>query len=106
MAVALDYQTVYMRRKPVSLPFTWHMVAGAILFIALAVKVWITIECTEQGYAFARARQEAVELDMERRELELHYSVLLKPDNLLMRAHKQLGLQPLNPAQAKRIYTR
>jgi hypothetical protein len=106
MAIALDYQTVYVRRKPVNLPVSWHLIAGVFLFIALVAKVWITIESTEQGYKLARARQEAVQLDMERRELELHYSVLLKPDNLVMRAHKQLGLQPLNPAQAKRIYTR
>ena len=103
MAVALDYQTIYVRRKPVSFPVSWHIAAGIFLFAALTAKVWITIECTEQGYKLARARQEAVNLDMERRELELHQSVLLKPDNIVMRAHKQLGLQPLNPAQAKRI---
>lgn len=103
MAIALDYQTVYVRKRPNSLPLKWHIAAGISLFIALTAKVWIKIECTDEGYRVARLRQEAVELDMERRELELQRSVLLKPDNLVMRSAKQLKLKPLNPTQAKRI---
>lgn len=103
MAIALDYQTVYFRKKKRVVPLSWNIAAAVLLFVALAVKVWIKIECTEYGYQLARIRKETVALDMERRELELHYSVLLKPDNLVMRSKKQLGLGPLNPQQAKKV---
>lgn len=103
MAIALDYQTVYYRKKRKVVPISWNIAAAVLLFVALAIKVWIKIECTEYGYKLARMRKETVSLDMERRELELHYSVLLKPDNLIMRSKKQLGLGPLNPQQAQKI---
>ena len=103
MAIALDYQTVYVRRKPNTLPLKWHIAAGLSLFVALTAKVWIKIECTDEGYRVARLRQEAVELDMQRREFELEHSVLLKPDNLVMRSAKKLNLGPLHPMQARRI---
>jgi|LakMenEpi03Aug12_release.lakeMendotaPanAssembly.Ray.scaffolds.fasta_scaffold3163783_1 hypothetical protein len=102
MAIALDYQTVYIRRQPKKVSIAWHLWGGIALFFALVTKIWITVECTEEGYKVAKLRQEAVMLDMERRELELHQSVLLKPDNLVMRS-KKLGLKELNPGQAKRI---
>jgi hypothetical protein len=102
MAIALDYQTIYSRRQPKRVSVAWHLWGGIILFIALVTKIWVTVECTEAGYKVAKLRQEAVMLDMERRELELHKSVLLKPDNLVMRA-KKFGLRELNPGQAKRI---
>lgn len=103
MAVALDYQTIYYRKKTVHIPLAVHIAAAVLLFCALAAKVWIQLKCTEVGYALAKDRQHTVSLDMERRELELHKSVLLKPDNLIMRSKKKLGLTTLNPAQAKRI---
>lgn len=104
MAIALDYQTVYSRRrKKLLVPVHTQIAAAVLLLLALAVKVWIKIECTEIGYQIAKERQDTVSLDMERRELELHRSVLLKPDNLIMRSKKKLGLEPLNPKQARKI---
>lgn len=103
MAVALDYQTIYYRKKTVHVPFAVHIAAAVMLFCALATKVWIQLQCTAEGYTLAKIRQQTVSLDMERRELELHKSVLLKPDNLIMRSKKKLGLERLNTAQAKKI---
>ena len=103
MAIALDYQTVYFKKKQRAVPLSIHILTATLLFIALSVKVWIKIECTEQGYKLAKARKETVSLDMERRELELHRSVLLKPDNLVMRSKKFLGLTTLNSNQASKI---
>ena len=105
MAIALDYQQVYSRRsRKVLVPVRYQVAAAVLLFVALLAKVWIKIECTEIGYQLAKARQETVLLDMERRELELHRSVLLKPDNLVMRGRKKLGLAVLNPNQAVRLF--
>lgn len=103
MAIALDYQTVYYRRRSRVIPLTAHIAAAALLFVVLSFKVWIKIECTEKGYALAKERGKTVSLDMERRELELHKSVLLKADNLIMRSKKKLGLDSLNPSQARKI---
>ncbi len=103
MAIALDYQTVYYKKKRRVIPLSVHIGAALLLFFALAVKVWITIECTKQGYKLSKVRSEAVALDMERRELELHKSVLLKPSNLIMRSKTKLGLTTLDPRQARKI---
>lgn len=103
MAIALDYQTVYYRRGKRTVPLGWNIAAAVLLFFALAAKVWIKVECTEYGYQLAKVRKETVALDMERRELELHYSVLLKPDNLIMRSKKLLNLGALNPQQARKV---
>ena len=40
---------------------------------------------------------------MQRRELELELSVLMRPDNLTRAAEKRLGLVAMNPAQMRRI---
>lgn len=103
MAIALDYQTVYYKKKRRVVPLSVHIAAAVLLFFALAVKVWIKIECTEQGYRLSKARNETVAFDMERRELELHQSVLLKPSNLIMRSKRNLGLTTLDPNQARKI---
>ena len=60
------------------------------------------MQSTRVGYDLARVQQEAIELDMARRELELERSVLLRSDNL-ERAGRGLGLLPLDALQAKKI---
>jgi len=51
------------------------------------------LEATDYGYQIARERQRTVSLDMERRELELQVSVLLRPDSLAKAAHEKVGLE-------------
>jgi hypothetical protein len=103
MAICLDYQAVYYRRQPLYFSLHLQVAAALILLAALAARVWIRIETTDLGYRLARERQRAVALDMERRELELHLSVLHRPDTLVKQAKTRLGLTVLNPKQAWKV---
>jgi hypothetical protein len=60
------------------------------------------VQATHLGYDLAKEQRIAVELDMERRELELQRSMLLRPSSL-EKAARGLGLMPLNPSQARRL---
>jgi hypothetical protein len=103
MAVCLNYQAVYYRKDSLLISSAVQIGAAILLLAALITRVWLSIETTEIGYRLARERQKTVEMDMERRELELQLSVQLRPDNLTERAGKRLGLKPLNPEQARKI---
>ncbi len=103
MAVCLDYQAVYYKRNEAAVSWKLQFFAGLLLLAALLCKVWIKVESVELGYHVAKERQKTVALDMERRELELQLSVLLRNDNLSSMAQKRLGLYSLNPRQARRI---
>ncbi len=103
MAVCLDYQAVYYRRTPVVISLKLQVVAAALLLATLSFKVWLKIESTEVGYSIATYRQQTLDLDMERRELELHKSFLLRPDHLMEEAKNRLGLEMLKPGQARKI---
>ncbi len=106
MAACLDYQSVYCKRKSASANLRWHVLAGVLLFGALALRVWVKIQCTSVGYDLAKERQRSVELDMERREFELQRSLLLRPDTLSVMAEKRLGLKMVPAAQLARIAVR
>jgi hypothetical protein len=103
MAVCLDYQSVYSRRKPLALSLRFKVFAAAVLLIALVLKVWVKMEATEYGYQLAKERKRTVELDMERRELALQLSVLMRPDNLAAAAKERAGLMPLSAEQVKKL---
>lgn len=105
MSVCLDYQAVkYKVKKPIVVSFRMQFFAALFLLAVLVLKVWIRIENTNLGYVLAKEKQNTVDFDMQRRELELQLSVLERTDNLTHRAKKQLGLAALNPAQAKKIF--
>jgi hypothetical protein len=61
------------------------------------------LEATDLGYQLARERSKTVELDMERRELELQRSVLLRPDSLSKSARQMSQLQEHNPQNTIRL---
>lgn len=103
MAVCLDYQSVYYQREGLVSIWSLTLAASVLLLLALSFRVWIKIESTEIGYELAAAQQEAIELDMERRDFELQLSLLLRPDNLTPLAAKKLGLSTLDPEQARKI---
>lgn len=103
MAVCLDYQAVYCRKTNFMISVRVQLFAALLLLCALSAKVWIKIESTDLGYRLAKERQITIELDMERRELELARSVLLRPDNLTRVSKQRLGLDLLNPEQARRM---
>ena len=103
MAISLDYQLVYYRRKPIRIPLRLVIVFGVILFVTASAKITISNASTDLGYKIAQQREMTVALDMQRRELELERSVLLKHDILASRARTQLALEPLKPAQARKL---
>lgn len=103
MAVCLDYQSVYYSRRSFVLSVRLQIVAAILLLLVLVCKVWIKIETTNLGYELAEQRQQTIEYDMQRRELTLQLSVLLRPDNLAQLAHDRLGLEPLDPVRARKI---
>ena len=102
MAVCLEYQSVYASRRESAVSLKFHVFAALLLLAALVTRVTLKIQATQVGYAIAHERARTVELDMERRELELERSVLLRPDSLI-RAARKLGLEPLNVEQARRL---
>lgn len=99
MAVYLDAQAIYVRRKPLHVSLRLQAFVAALLLVTLAAKVWIKVEITDVGYQIGHEQDRAVALDMERRELELERSVLLRPDVLSRAAKSRLGMQPMNPSQ-------
>ena len=103
MAVCLQYQSVYSRRDNIVISVRMQILAAMLLLAALVGKVWIKIETTDLGYQLARERDLRTTLEMERRELELQRSVVLRTDNLTRQAQQKLGLVALNPKQARRI---
>lgn len=103
MAVCLDYQSVYCRKSNVAISVRTQLLAAVFLLLALSSKVWIKIESTDIGYRLAKERQMTIDLDMQRRELELARSVLLRPDNLTKMTKARLGLGFLRSEQARKI---
>lgn len=81
-----------------------HVLAASALLLALAFRIWVKVEKTDLGYELARERNSTIQLDMDRRELELQLSVVKRPDHLRKEA-KRLNLQPLSPSQAVRLKT-
>lgn len=97
MAVCLDYQAVYVRKGAAALPKKFHVAAASLLLLSLAVKVWVKLETTDAGYSLARERQRTVDLDMQKRELDLQLSILKRPDMLANAARAKLGLSDHDP---------
>ncbi len=103
MAICLDYQSVYCRKEKVMISVRMQIIAAVLLLAALVARVWLKIESTDLGYQLARERQQTIAYDMERRELELQLSVLLRPDSLAKRAKKVLGLMPLDTNRTRKV---
>lgn len=106
MAICLEYQAVYCERARVLNLWWFTLAASVFLLCALGLKIWIKIESTAVGYRLAKERETAQLLDMERRDLELQRSVLMRRDDLVKRAHASLGLHVLSPKQARRVVYR
>lgn len=103
MAVCLDYQSVYCDKQAVTSSTRFHLIAACILLLALAFKVWMKVETTQLGYQLGKERERIVQYDMEKRDLELQLSIVLRPDNLRALAEKRLGLKPLQIDQSLRV---
>jgi hypothetical protein len=103
MAVCLQYQSVYVKREATRVSGKVQLLGAVVLLSLLGIKVWAKLEATDLGYSLARERQKTVALDMERRELELQRSVLLRPDNLSKAAHDKVGLAEHSLQQTMKV---
>ena len=103
MAVCLQYQSVYVRREAKAISTRTQVLVGMAILMVLGARVWARLEATDLGYQLAQARQQTVELDMERRELELQRSVLLRPDSLARSAREMSQLSEHNPAKTIKV---
>lgn len=103
MAVCLQYQSVYVKRESTAVSVRVQVLAACALLMVLGARVWMKLEATDLGYQLARERSKTVELDMERRELELQRSVLLRPDSLSKSARQMAQLQEHSPRNTIRL---
>lgn len=103
MAVCLDYQSLYFQKKTTSVSTPLQIGAAILLLSILAFKVWVKIEITDIGYNLAVEREQTVALDMDRRDLELQRSLLLRADSLAIEAKGRLGMQNLNAQQVRTL---
>jgi hypothetical protein len=103
MAVCLQYQSVYVKREAAVVSLRVQVAAAVALLVVLGARVWVKLEATDVGYQLARERTRTVELDMERRELELQRSVLLRPDSLSTSARKMAHLEDHSAERSVRL---
>jgi hypothetical protein len=103
MAVCLQYQSVYVKREAAVVSLRVQVVTALALLLVLGARVWVKLQATDTGYQLARERSKTVELDMERRELELQRSILLRPDSLNSSARKMAGLEEHRAERTIRI---
>ena len=103
MAVCLNSQSVYLRKRTSVGSTRWQLLAAALLLAILSAKVWMKLESTDLGYQLASERQKTVDLDMERRELDLQLSVLMRPDNLERSAKSKAKLGDHVPARTLKL---
>ncbi len=103
MAVCLDYQIAYIPRSQVNKDWWKLLLACVFLLGALLLRVAVKVETTSLAYQLAKEQQFTVELDMQRRDLELQLSVLMRADTLTEQASRRLGLKDFNPQYARKI---
>lgn len=103
MAVALDYQSVYVPKRTIKVSVRGQVIVAALLVLALVARVFIRNQMTDIGYELARERQRAMQIDMEKQEAKLQLSVLLRSDNLSEAASDKLALEPLNPSKTRKV---
>jgi hypothetical protein len=103
MAVCLQYQSVYVKREAAVVSLRVQVAAAVALLLVLGARVWMKLEATDLGYQLASERSKTVELDMQRRELELQRSVLLRPDSLTISARKMARLEDHTSERSFRV---
>ena len=103
MAVCLQYQSVYVKREAAVVSLRVQVATAVALLLVLGARVWVKLEATDVGYQLARERSRTIELDMQRRELELQRSVLLRPDSLSAAARQMVQLEEHSSERTLRI---
>ena len=103
MAISIDYLDSLARKQPLTISVQLQILITLLTVSLIIFKIWCRFESIDYGYRIAEERKKSVALDMERRELELHLSVLLAPNNLGKEATKRIGLVNPNNSQLWRI---
>jgi hypothetical protein len=104
MAVCLQYQAVYVRRKGSGI-LSWktYFVVGVVVLFALALKVRGQIAIIGLGYELHAAQSDAMELDRERTDLEYQLSVISTHQFLRAEGESRLRLRETQVNQIKHI---
>ena len=99
MVSVLKMQSLTVSGRDWLLHMRLYVLAISVFLLLLGFRIALRVEGYILGYRLADARQTTVELDMERRDLELQLSVLSRPDRLRRLAQDRLGLQDAQPHQ-------
>jgi hypothetical protein len=104
MAVCLQYQAVYVRRKSASI-LSWktYFVVGMVVLFSLALKVRGQIAIIGLGYELHGAQSDAMELDRERTDLEYQFSVLSTHQFLRAEGESRLRMRETQVSQIRHI---
>ena len=93
MATHIQYRAIAGVRTRVDIPVKVKIIGCAMLATILVAKVWVRMQITSEGYRLADAQSKTVDLDMQKRELELKLSIMKRRDYLLSEAQTRLGLR-------------
>jgi len=104
MAVCLQYQAVYVRRKSSGI-LSWktYFVVGVVVLFALALKVRGQIAIIGLGYELHGAQSDAMELDRERTDLEYQLSVISTHQFLKTEGESRLRLRETQVSQIRHV---
>ncbi len=79
------------------------LVMPVVLFLVLAVQLWLRVESISKGYEVEELRRVALRNDTELRELRLEYALLVRPGELAERARIKLGMTDLAPQRVRKL---
>jgi len=82
---------------------TARLFSALFLFTALLVQLVVRIEVTQKTYSIEKVRQNALQNDMELRDLKLNYAWLTSPGQIARRASETLGMVSTDPGDVVTI---
>lgn len=105
--LVLFESVIIQRKKPfLSRRSAVASLATMALLLPLLFLVGVRVAQLQAAYSIAKLETQRVELDQERRVLELEISVLKRPDRIERLAETKLGLNPPSEAQFLRLSQR
>jgi len=104
MAVCLQYQAVYVRRKSLRI-LSWktYCVVGAVVLVSFAARVRGQIALIGLGYELHTAQSYAMELDRERTDLDYQLSVISTHQFLRAEGDSRLRMRETQVNQVRHI---
>lgn len=101
---SLGAQLVLVRSPNARRRFLWrHFFPSACLFMALVFQLWVRLSIVEKSYHLEQLRSHALELDVKVRSLKLDEAFLTRPQLIVDRAYKTLGMQISVPMQIRKL---